>query len=374
LTLTPDWERIAAIRPVSVACRTNRKITPMFLHRVFPALLMLLLLAGPVAAQQPTSVNPTASSVKEKQLLEALKPGSGSTVAGRVSIPDARAGNLIQPAGAEFRVFHQETLSRIGLIAIPGMLALLCLFYFVRGRVPIEGGPSGDTIVRFGWVSRFVHWLTATSFLALALSGLNLVFGKSVLLPVIGASAFSGVSQLGKFVHNYVSFAFALGIILMFLMWVRDNLPSLRDIRWIAQAGGLLGVGHPPADRFNAGQKLMFWSTIVGGAALSVSGYIMMFRPGSIELSGMQFATIVHGVTGLVLVAIIAAHIYIGSVGMEGAFDAMGNGTVDLNWAKSHHSIWVDKVAAKRPQDISHNGTDAVTQFNKTMRFTAPAE
>lgn len=327
----------------------------MSFHRVFPALLMLFLLAGPATAQQPISVNPTASSVKEKQLLEALKPGSTETLSGRVSIPDARAGNLIQPAGADFRAFHQETLTRIGLIAIPGMLALLCVFYFVRGRVPIDGGPSGQTIVRFGWLSRFVHWLTATSFLALGLSGLNLVFGKSILLPVIGPSAFSSLSQLGKFVHNYVSFAFALGIILMFVMWVKDNLPALRDIRWLAQAGGLLGIGHPPADRFNAGQKLMFWSTIIGGVALSVSGYIMMFRPESVAVSGFQLATIVHGVTGLVLVAIIAAHIYIGSVGMEGAFAAMGRGKVDLNWAKSHHSIWVDKVAKNRPQDITQN-------------------
>ena len=325
----------------------------MSFHRVFPALLLCLLLANSAAAQQPTSVNPTASSVTEKQLLEALKPGSTETVSGRISIPDTRASNLIQPAGAEFRAFHEQTLHLIGQIAIPGMLALLLVFYLVRGRVPIEGGPSGQTIVRFGWLSRFVHWLTATSFLALGFSGLNLVFGKSVLLPVIGASAFSNVAQLGKFVHNYVSFAFALGITLMFVMWVKDNLPALRDIRWIAQAGGLLGFGHPPATRFNAGQKLMFWSTIVGGSTLSVSGYIMMFRPEFVALSGFQLATIVHGVTGLVLVAIILAHIYIGSVGMEGAFAAMGRGKVDLNWARSHHNLWVDKIAKTRPQDIS---------------------
>jgi formate dehydrogenase subunit gamma len=339
---------------------------PKSLRNFLPALLAVFLLVGPAAAQQPTSVNPTASSVKEKQLLEALKPGSSEMLSGRVSIPDGRAGNLIQPAGADFRAFHEKTLTRIGLIAIPGMLALLGIFYLVRGKVPIEGGPSGQTIVRFNWLSRFVHWLTATSFLALGLSGLNLVFGKSILLPVIGASAFSGLSQFGKFVHNYVSFAFALGVILMFVLWVKDNLPSMRDITWFAQGGGMIGKGHPAADRFNGGQKLMFWSTIVGGAALSVSGYIMMFRPESVALAGLQFNTVVHGVTGLILVAIIAAHIYIGSVGMEGAFDAMGKGEVDLNWAKSHHSLWVDKVAKDRPQDITH--------LAKGGRAPAPAE
>jgi len=322
----------------------------------YPLLLsgaLLVLLAQPLAAQQPTTVNPEASRVTEQQLLEALRPGSGDTVHGRISIQDARAGNLIQPAGKEFRAMHEELVPRVGAYGILGMLAALVLFYLIRGRVRISAGPSGQTIVRFGAISRFTHWLTATSFVALGLSGLNLVFGKTVLLPVIGAGAFSALTQAGKLVHNYVSFAFALGIGLMFVLWVKDNLPRLMDLRWIVQGGGLVGLGHPPADRFNAGQKLMFWATVLGGGVLAASGYIMMFRPETLMLSGLQVATIVHGLTGLVLVAVIAAHIYIGTVGMEGAFSAMGRGKVDLNWAKEHHSVWVEKIAARRPKDIS---------------------
>jgi formate dehydrogenase subunit gamma len=237
-----------------------------------------LLLASPVAAQQPTSVNPTASSVKEKQLLEALKPGSGDILSGRVSIPDAGGRNLIQPGGQEFRSFRDGTLSTVGKVGILGTLALLAVFFLIRGRIRIAGGPSGQTIERFGSASRFAHWLSATSFMLLGLTGLNIAFGKSVLLPVIGADAFTTVTQAGKFVHNYVSFAFAIGIALMFVMWVKDNLPSGRDITWFAQGGGLVGSKHPPADRFNGGQKLIFWTTVLGGIALSVSGYIMMFR------------------------------------------------------------------------------------------------
>jgi len=321
--------------------------------RLLPLLAAIALLAAPATAQQPSSVNPTASSVKEKQLLDALKPGSTDTLSGRTTIQDPRAGNLIQPAGMEFRAFHQVTLPMIGKYAILGMLAVLALFYLLRGRIRIEGGLSDRTIVRFGGFDRFAHWTTATSFLTLALSGLNLVFGKSLLLPVIGAEAFASVTQLGKFVHNYVSFAFALGITLMFLTWVKDNFPSSLDIRWALQGGGLIGSKHPPADRFNGGQKLIFWATVLGGIALSVSGYIMMFRPIEVGVSGFQLATIVHSVTGLILFAVIVAHIYIGTLGMEGAFDAMGRGEVDLNWAKEHHGLWVDKVALKRPQDIS---------------------
>jgi formate dehydrogenase subunit gamma len=310
-----------------------------------------LLLAAPVAAQQPTSVNPTASSVKEKQLLEALKPGDA--LSGRISIPDAAERNLIRPGGQEFRSFRDGTLATVAKYGILGMLGLLAVFFLVRGRIRIAGGRSGLTIERFGSVSRFAHWLSATSFILLGLTGLNIAFGRSLLLPVIGPEAFTTVTQAGKFVHNYVSFAFAIGIAMMFLMWVKDNLPSGRDFTWFAQGGGIFGSKHPPADRFNGGQKLIFWSTVLGGIALSVSGYIMMFRPEGYGMTGLQFAMVVHGITGLIMIAIIFAHVYIGTIGMEGAFDAMGKGSVDLNWAKEHHSVWVDKVAKNHPEAIS---------------------
>lgn len=323
------------------------------LNRLAPVLVACLLAATPVAAQQPSSVNPTASSVKEKQLLDALKPGGPEILSGRVSIPDSRAGNLIQPAGKDFRVLHQETIPKIGAYVIIGMIGVLALFFVFRGRIRVEGGQSGRTIERFGSIGRYAHWTAATSFILLGLTGLNLVFGRSLLLPLIGPEAFASLTQAGKFVHNYVSFAFAFAIVLMFVMWVKDNLPRSIDVRWFKQGGGLVGSKHPPADRFNGGQKLIFWATILGGFALSASGYVLMFKPPEIDIAGLQLATVVHGLVGVILVAVIIAHVYIGSLGMEGAFSAMGTGRVDLNWAKEHHSIWVDKVAMKRPEDIS---------------------
>jgi formate dehydrogenase subunit gamma len=333
-----------------------------FLKNALALGALVALLALPAVAQQPSSVNPTASSVKEKQLLDALKPGSSDTLSGRISIPDARAGNLIQPGGREFRAFHQDTLPRIGTYAILGMLALLAVFYLFRGRIRVEGGFSGQTIERFGSISRFAHWLSATSFLALGLTGINLVFGRSLLLPVIGPESFAAISQAGKFVHNYVSFAFAFGIVLMFVMWVKDNLPSGRDLTWFAQGGGLIGSKHPLAERFNGGQKIIFWSTVLGGFALAVSGYLMMFKPIDVAIGGLQFATIIHGVTGLIMVAVILAHIYIGTLGMEGAFDAMGKGRVDLNWAKEHHRLWVDRIAKSDPKSISGESVPAAAE------------
>jgi formate dehydrogenase subunit gamma len=303
--------------------------------------------AGSAGAQQPTSVNPTAASVKEQQLLDALKSGTQPGVAGRITIPDRTASLLIQPAGKEWRAFHQNQLPLIGAASILGILAVIVLFFLIRGRIKIPGGPSGQTIQRFGSIDRFAHWTTATSFILLALTGLNVTFGKQLLLPLMGPESFTALSQFAKYIHNYVSFAFVLGIVLMFLLWTKDNIPGPRDIKWLMQGGGLVGSGHPEADRFNGGQKIIFWSTILGGAALAISGYILMFPFAVTDMSGQQLALVVHSVVGVILVAIIVAHIYIGSLGMEGAFDAMGSGMVDMNWAREHHSVWVDKVSRR---------------------------
>lgn len=319
-------------------------MTPRLMSVLTAVALAGLVLAGGAQAQQPNSVNPTANSVKEQQLLDALKPAEA--VNGRVSIPDGKSSRLIQPEGRKYKS-DRDRNAEIGGYAILGMLGLLVVFYLLRGPVRIPGGRSGRTMVRFGFVDRFAHWLTATSFLALGLTGLNITFGRSLLLPLVGAETFTLVSQMGKFVHNYVSFAFVLGITLMLLLWVKDNLPSPRDIVWFAQGGGLIGLGHPPADRFNGGQKAIFWAVVGGGAAIAVTGYILMFPFQWTDIAGMQWANVWHGLLGLVLFAVILAHIYIGSVGMEGAFEAMGSGDVDVNWAKEHHSVWVDKVTSK---------------------------
>ncbi len=301
--------------------------------------------AGPVTAQQPTSVNPTASAVQEDKLLNALKPHAAVT--GRVTIPDGKSGKLIQPEGRDYNAERNQTHT-IGGYAIVGIVAGLVLFYVLRGPVKITGGRSGRTVTRFGSLDRFAHWLTASSFILLALTGLNISFGRALVLPVLGADTFTWLTQMGKYVHHYVSFAFAVGILLMIALWVKDNIPSVRDIQWFAQGGGLIGRGHPPADRFNGGQKVIFWSVVGFGSAISVTGYMLMFpfQQGT-TIFDMQWANIWHGLLSLILVAVIMAHIYIGSLGMEGAFDAMGSGEVDERWAREHHSIWAEKVAGK---------------------------
>ena len=306
------------------------------------ALVGLMALAVPAGAQQSTAVNPTASSVKEQQLLQQLQ-----RVEGRITIPDEKASVLIQPEGRDWRRFHNVTLRWIGAIVILGMLVVLVVFYLWRGMVRIEGGRSGRTIVRFTAVERFVHWMTASCFVILALSGLNITFGRPLLLPLMGAEAFTAWSQWAKYAHNYLSFPFTIGVIAILLMWLGGNIPNRVDVDWLKRGGGIVGHDHPPAYRFNAGQKAIYWIVVLGGTAIAVSGYILMFPFYGTTIAGMQLAQAVHGIVAVLFVAAMLGHIYIGTLGMEGAFEAMGTGDVDLNWAKAHHSLWLDQEQAR---------------------------
>ena len=296
----------------------------------------------PALAQQPSSVNPTASSVKEQQLLQQLK-----TIQGRGTIPDVKSYVIEQPAGRDWREFHGVTLRWIGGIAILGMLALIVVFYLVRGMVKLQSGRSGRTIVRFNGFERFVHWMTATCFIILAISGLNITFGRPLLLPLIGLEAFSTWSEAAKFAHNYLSFPFTLGVVLIFLIWIAGNIPNKVDVEWIKEGGGIVGDKHPPAYRFNAGQKLVYWIVVLGGGAVAASGYILMFPFYGTDIGTMQNAQMVHATVAVLFIAAMLAHIYIGTIGMEGAFEAMGEGTVDVNWAKEHHSLWLKEENAR---------------------------
>ncbi|MBO0752357.1 MAG: formate dehydrogenase subunit gamma, partial [Bradyrhizobiaceae bacterium] len=217
-----------------------------------------------------------------------------------------------------------------------------------RGMVRIESGRSGINIVRFNAFERFVHWMTATCFIILALSGLNITFGKELLLPLMGPTAFSAWSLAAKYAHNFLSFPFALGVIVIFLMWLVGNVPNRVDIQWLRQGGGIVGRRHPPAYRFNGGQKAIYWIVVLGGTAVATSGYVLMFPfYNGMTIADMQLAQMVHGVVAVLFVAAMLAHIYIGTIGMEGAFEAMGKGTVDLNWAKEHHSLWIEQQQAR---------------------------
>ncbi len=312
------------------------------------ALAFIVAMAIPASAQQPSSVNPTAAAVKEQQLLDQLH-----VIQGLGTIPDVKSYVLEHPAGRDWREYHTVTLKWIGGIAIFGILALLTAYYSWHGTMRIEQGRSGRTIMRFNAFERFVHWLTAVSFVILAITGLNISFGRSLILPWLGPSAFSTWSEWAKFTHNYLSFAFTVGLVLMFLMWVARNLPSRNDVVWFMNGGGMFGGKEPPAEKFNGGEKLIFWISTFGGIGVIVSGYVLLFPFYGTTVGNMELAEIAHSVIAMLFISAMFVHFYMGTIGVEGAFEAMAGGDVDVNWAKERHSIWYEEEtqggAARRP-------------------------
>jgi formate dehydrogenase subunit gamma len=319
-------------------------IVMIFLARIRLAVLIMMLLLGiaafgPAIAQKLNpdgAPNPTASVTSERDLFKQVP-----RIEGRIDIPDEKASVLIQPAGRAWDYFHEVLLHWGGAIVILGTIVFLGLAYLVIGRIRIAEGRSGKKILRFKAFERFSHWLTAVSFVVLGLSGLNITFGKILLLPVVGSDNFSDISQVAKYVHNFTSFSFVVGLVLITLIFFRDNIFSKVDLEWLKQGGGFIKNKHAPAGRFNLGEKLVYWLSVAAGVAVSVSGFLLLFPFYGTEIAEMQLTQVVHAVVAVLFVALILAHIYIGTLGMEGAFEAMGTGQVDLNWAKEHHDRWL---------------------------------
>jgi len=322
----------------------------MFLARIrLAGLIMLLLLGiaafGPAIAQKLNpdgAPNPTASVTSERDLFKQVP-----RIEGRIDIPDRKASVLIQPAGRTWDYFHEVLLHWGGAIVILGTIVFLGLAYLIIGRIRIAEGRSGKKILRFKAVERFSHWLTAVSFVVLGLTGLNITFGKILLLPVVGPDNFSDISQIAKYVHNFTSFSFVAGLVLITWLFFRDNLFGKVDLEWLKQGGGFIKNKHAPAGRFNLGEKLVYWLSVVAGVAVSISGFLLLFPFYGTEIAEMQLTQAAHAVVAVLFVALILAHIYIGTLGMEGAFEAMGTGEVDLNWAKEHHDRWLAQQLEK---------------------------
>jgi formate dehydrogenase subunit gamma len=312
-----------------------------------------------------------SGNVSDAQFWRGVRAGD----CGTVSIPDKQAACLVQSGGDELRAFRNGPMSQFGGWSLLAMLVILVLFFMLRGRIRIDAGASGVTVERFNAFERFIHWLTASSFIVLALSGLNTLYGKFLLPSLIGKSAFATLSMWSKLAHTSIAWAFMLGIGLMFVVWVKDNIGNKGDLEWLLAAGGLFSKNvHPPSRRFNAGQKLIFWFVVIGGGSSALSGLSLLF-PFEIQLFAStfkvinvfgfsfptelsplqetQYALMWHGLLGLAMIAVIVGHIYIGSLGMEGAFDAVGSGQVDVNWAKEHHNLWVEEMEQKSASDAS---------------------
>ncbi|MGZ5035852.1 MAG: formate dehydrogenase subunit gamma [Usitatibacter sp.] len=273
------------------------------------------------------------------------------------SIPGRETNRLIQRTGREWRAFHNGPLTQIGGWIIVLALALIAVFYLVKGTIKLKAPPTGRLIERFNAVERASHWTMAISFVFLALTGIIMLFGKYLILPWLGYSGFSWLTILGKNVHNFVGPLFIFSLVVSFLIFVKDNLIHRIDIEWLTKLGGMFGGHEVPSGRFNGGEKLWFWGGLVFlGALVSVTGLILDFPNWNQGRELMQQANVVHAICAVLFISASFAHIYIGTLGMEGAYRGMRDGYVDEEWAREHHVLWYEEVKqGRRPEKIVGN-------------------
>lgn len=291
---------------------------------------------------QPGNLAPTyrlvADGTKHYSSLPALE--AGVLIQGKTQFPgQARATT----AGEAWRQYRNGPLTMIGGGILLAALAATAAMYFFRGQIRLDGPRTGRLIERFTPTERTLHWSMALSFVTLALSGIVMLFGKHVLLPVFGLTLFGWLAFLCKNIHNFVGPIFTVSIILFFIKFARDNLPSASDIKWMSKLGGLLSGSHVSSHRFNAGEKIIFWGGVVGlGLIVSASGFVLdKLVPGfEYTRAYMQIASVVHIAAAMLAAGMVIGHIYLGTIGMEGAYESMRTGYVDDVWAKEHHDLW----------------------------------
>ena len=289
-------------------------------------------------------------------------PEAGVLIQPSVEYPGSRLTN----AGEAWRQVRNNWIIPYGgsLLFIVGLA--IAIFYWRKGMIRLHGAPTGRQIERFTPFERSAHWSNAIAFVILAISGLVMAFGKFILQPVIGDTLFGWLSYVLKNAHNFAGPLFAVSLIVVFFTFVKDNMPAKGDLVWLLKGGGILSGKEVPSHRFNAGEKVVFWGGVfLLGAVVVASGFVLdKIVPGLVyERSTMQIANMVHGVATVLMMAMFMGHIYIGTIGMEGAYDAMRTGYVDETWAKEHHELWhadiqAGKIPAHRSPE-SNSGTTA---------------
>ncbi len=287
----------------------------------------------------------------------------GKGVAGYSSLPQEtapEAGVLIQPfvqypgsrltnAGEAWRQVRNQWIIPYGGALLLIAVGAIAVFYWRRGTIGLHGKPTGREIERFTPFERSAHWTNAIAFVVLALSGLTMAFGKFLLQPILGDTLFGWLTYLLKNAHNFAGPLFAVSLVVVFITFLKDNLPSKGDLNWLLKGGGMFGGQEVPSHRFNAGEKVMFWGGVFFlGAVVVASGFVLdKIVPGLVyERGTMQVAQMIHAVATVLMMAMFAGHIYLGTLGMGGAYQAMRTGYVDETWAKEHHELWYDDIQA----------------------------
>jgi formate dehydrogenase subunit gamma len=270
---------------------------------------------------------------------------------GTSQVQGVDTGVLINSRGETWRHFRMEQLIPIGAMLMGSVLALIVLFYLVRGPLRMQGGPSGKKIQRFSVFERTTHWFTVSLFWLLALTGLILLYGRFVLIPLLGPEGFGLTASACKEAHNLFGPIFLVALLMIFVTFVKDNIYARGDMTWLLKGGGMIGNAEVSAGRFNAGEKIWFWIAILGGLVLSVSGLVLDFAVFGQGREVMEISHVLHGIAAIAVISVSFGHIYLGTAGVEGTLGSMTNGYVDEAWAASHHDRWYAEVKAAEAEE-----------------------
>ena len=261
-------------------------------------------------------------------------------IAGTSQIKGVDSDILINPQADRWTRFRVGMLVEYGQIVLVVIAALILLFYSIRGKMKIEGGLSGKMVFRFSDYERVVHWVLAIVFIFLAVSGLILLFGRTLLIPVLGHEVFSVLASSSKEGHNLFGPIFPVSLLLMLFSFVRRNIYEKGDLTWLLKGGGMIGESHVSGGFFNMGEKTWYWIVILIGLVISASGLILVspnFGQGRII---MELSHVVHASTAVILIAVSFGHMYLATAGTEGTKEGMKSGYVDIKWAEAHHDRW----------------------------------
>ena len=306
--------------------------------------------AAPAASKTPAtaSATPVASPAAAAHNATPFWREVRKTDQGITTIKGAETGTLVQMEGNAWRHLRNGPVTLWGGLLLLAMTVTVLGFHAWKGQLRLSSPATGKRVTRFTASERMVHNTVAGSFVLLAIGGLMLLFGKHLLAPVLGHTLVAFMLQILKPVHNFLGLVFVAALLIMILMWAKDNLWAAVDAEWIGRAGGLFDRSHVPSWRFNFGEKTWFWFGVtILGLTVSVSGLLLDF-PAILELRAkLQIANLVHGISALLMMFLALGHIYMGTIGVEGALEAMKTGDVDETWAREHHELWYQQVSGK---------------------------
>jgi formate dehydrogenase subunit gamma len=354
----------------------------MLMSRSFMQLAGGVVLAAALALPLTGAAQSQDDTAKQQVQRQITQPGNNAPVWREIrsgdpaytSIKGQEVNVLIQPTmklpgqpaltgGEAWRLFRNGVITPVGGWLLAAVVVVIGLLYAWKGQIRLHGRPTGRLIERFTPLQRYAHWVMGISFAILAITGLVILLGKYVLLPVIGHTLFAWLTSLSKNLHNFIGPIFVISLLFFIVLYIKDNLPKSYDFKWFASFGGMFGGKHVPSGRFNAGEKAWFWIGVVGlSLVVSVTGLILNFPNFDQVRAVMIQANMIHAIAAVLVIALALGHIYMGTIGVEGAYRSMRNGYVDESWAKEHHELWYNDVKSGKVKAGKATGTPGAAQ------------